>query len=209
LITSVGNRVSKISKGLKKLNTLKANAGHKKRKFYRKIGKSHIVSFFRDTFRSLKSCHAIPKPVRKAMTKAQKIFKKILWGKCKKGKSCQAFSAKKVGRVMQKVSALVKQSKSKKQSGKKSKKSSKKSKKNKKKSSKAKSKKKGSKKGKGNKRTKKIKPKKAKGIKKPFNHIASTLGKMLKGFMKKTGKKAFQKFKKSLKTSSKKLKKGC
>jgi hypothetical protein len=99
LVSRMMWRIKKIKSGLKRLKKLRVKSSGKKRKFFRKLGKVHLVKLLRDLFLKINSCSLVPVTVSRQIKAILKIIAIILKKKKCSKKSCSQLSFRKLNRV--------------------------------------------------------------------------------------------------------------
>jgi hypothetical protein len=207
LVLNLSRRLKKLGKGLKKIRMHSEKAGRTKAKFFKRIAKVHTVTLFRDVFKSLRACKVVPVIARKYIKKALRVFKKIIWGRCRKSKKsrCKIFSGRKVGRVFRRARTIIKLHSKSRSTRRKA--LNKLKKRGKGRSSRRRNRRsRGAKRRRNTRKWKRNKRRVVTIIRKPYALIARTFARMLRKFVKKLGKKHYKKWKRSIRRSSRRLK---
>lgn len=202
-VKRLSRRIRRLGKGLKKINSLKSGSSSKKRRFFIRLARVHVVSLFRQVFKGLRSCSVIPTMTRSYIKKSIKTMKRIMWGRCRSKKArrgCRVFSSGRVSRVFGRLRALLRLSNRKMRFSRKS------SKKNHKRRSVKHRRSKRRSKGRKNKKSRSSSTSNLTG-REAFYYIANSFSRLLRRFIKRLGSKHYKKWRKSIKKTSKKLRK--
>jgi hypothetical protein len=200
-VKSLSIRIVKLGRGLKKINSMKSGATRKRRRFFMRLARVHTVSLYREVFRSLSLCGAVPSLTRTYIKKARKTMKRIMWGKCRSKKArrgCRVFSGGRVSRLFGRIKALLRLSRRRFKSFRKT---------SRRRSHKRRRSVRRNRRSKGRKNKKSRSSNKNLSGREAFYYIANSFARIFKRFVRRFGRKLYKKWKKSLRKSSKKLRK--
>ena len=100
-------RINKIKSGLKKLKKLRKKSSGKRRKYYRNIGKVHILIMLRHILKRINKCSLVPVKIASNIQRFLKTSKLIIHKKCNNYKKCNMFNFRKLNRVYRFLNANI------------------------------------------------------------------------------------------------------